>query len=315
MTELDNEAVSLVLPKGLKGGAASVVEVGAGPVKYSLPKGLSTEAAPGLDALCADLVHLQRQRVHIIRQQSRLDRSTEAYLRTQLGYNTHLPERERSRLSAAAARFKHAVEAGQDPYAAGPPGLTRIADAVEIVMAAARNRVPWDVLRRTTEAEMERLAKRLPVHDRFVARVKGVGALGLAVIVGEAGGDIGRFPTRSHFQKRMGLACMDGDVRQGNPGKDATADDWTRHGYNRSRRAQVWSFLDDVMLRAQWRAPVTKGDTIVTEGRALGRYGEFYAWKKAEYVTRGHPAADRAARRYMSKMFLRDLFNAWRDAA
>ena len=67
------------------------------------------------------------------------------------------------------------------------------------------------------------------------------------------------------------------------------------------------------MLRAQWRGEKKDDDgNIISPGHAIGPYGEHYRRKKAEYIAREHPAPDRAARRYMAKMFLRDLLNAWR---
>jgi hypothetical protein len=312
------------MPKGLGCSTRTVADVEAGPVRDHLPKGLKPNAAPGLDAaatICADLVALQRQRVFCIRSQSRINNSVVAFLRVELGYSTRLPKAERDRLSNLALQYKKRIEStldeDRDPFAVPPPkGLRHVEQAVAIIRNSAASRRPWNDLRQGTEEEMMALAKRLPVYVAFIKPTKGVTALGLAVIVGEAGGDIARFPTRSHFQKRLGLACMDGGVRQGKPGAGATAEDWVRHGYDKHRRAQIWSFLDDVMLRAQWRAAVEDdAGHEIEPGRALGRYGQYYAWKKAEYLTRGHPAPDRAARRYMAKMFLRDLYNAWRQCA
>jgi hypothetical protein len=48
---------------------------------------------------------------------------------------------------------------------------------------------------------------------------------------------------------------------------------------------------------------------------ALGPYGEHYARKLPEYIARNHPMPGKAARRYMAKMFIRDLWRAWRSAA
>jgi hypothetical protein len=185
-----------------------------------------------------------------------------------------------------------------------------------VILTSAAARQVWDDLRTATEAEMVKLARRLPAHI-WVADVKGVSALGLAVVVGEAG-DLGRFPTRSHLQKRLGLGCMDGDVRQGNPGKAASAEDWIKHGYNKRRRAEIWAFLDDAMFRKQWRGPLLDdNDELIEPGYPLGPYGAHYERKKTEYLerglTRGH--ADKAARRYMAKMFVRDLWKAWRATA
>jgi hypothetical protein len=83
---------------------------------------------------------------------------------------------------------------------------------------------------------------------------------------------------------------------------------WIARGYNPHRRAEVYAFIDDVMLRQQYQGGIT-----------LGPYGEHYVRKKEEYLRRfegekgdkGH--ADNAARRYMAKKFVRDLWRAWNE--
>jgi hypothetical protein len=74
-------------------------------------------------------------------------------------------------------------------------------------------------------------------------------------------------------------------------------------------QAEMWAMLDDVLHRAQWRA-----ERDGAPAHALGPYGEHYARKHAEYVARDHPAPGKAARRYMAKMFIRDLWCAWSAA-
>jgi ParB-like nuclease domain len=162
------------------------------------------------------------------------------------------------------------------------------------------------------------LARELPAWQS-VGTVKGVGELGLAVIVGEAG-DIGGYATPAKLWKRLGLAVFDGR-RQGNPGADATAEDWILHDYNRQRRAEVWAFLSDVMFWAQWRGardehgkdPKKTDKPVAVAAHAIGPYGAVYAERKAWNLARGWvPAhADADARRVMSKRFLRDLWIAW----
>ena len=120
---------------------------------------------------------------------------------------------------------------------------------------------------------------------------------------------------KGKWGKRLGLAVIDGQ-RQGNPGTNASADDWIAHGYKASRRAEVYAFIDDVMFRSQWRG--AKDDA---PGYPIGPYGAHYARKKAEYTIRfadelhAKAHAEKAARRYMAKMFIRDLWKAWRGAS
>lgn len=283
--------------------AASQIE---GAAKGGLPQGQAASAAT-LDHLCGTLMKWQRDRRFAIRQQMRCDAAVLAYIRLRLGFRTDMSDAERKKISAEARRIKEAIEQGQDQIATADEAMEAV--ILSCSMVVLRNitaRAAWDEMRDDTETRMRKLARDLPAWP-FVERVKGLSDLGLAVIVGEAG-NLGDYPKKGHLWKRLGLAVIDG-ARQGNPGTGASAEEWIAHGYNRQRRAEVYAFLDDVMFRAQWRG--AKDDA---PAHARGPYGEHYARKKAEYLawewTPKH--ADKAARRYMAKMLIRDLWNAWR---
>lgn len=355
-------------------------ETGSGKATQSVPKGHRPIAAPlphpspsadstalpqgqgpisSLGDICGALMRAQRDRVFAIVMQSRCDRAVEAYIRIRLGYRTvddegnPAPEAERKKLSALAVRIKAAVENGED----APAGTEALAASVAMIVERNKiGRAVWDEFRAITEKNMIVLAKQLPVWP-FVESVKGVSALGLAVIVGEAG-DLGGYPKKGHLWKRLGMAVLDGK-RQGNPGAGATAEDWIAHGYKKQRRAQIWAMLDDVMLRQQWAGdkdedgenPRESGKPVAVPAHALGLYGEYYGRKKAFYIAMNEQRAyaaqaaemlaaskrkgdrfdkksretleagrilpkhiDNRARRYMAKMFLRDLWKAWRGA-
>lgn len=322
--EIGSWAASEIAPQGQGFVAASFPNHAAteDEAKRPVPKGQAWIASPSVAELCGELMGLQRRRTFAIRQQSRCDRSTEAFIRTLLGYRTDLPDKERKRLSAEAVRIKNTIERGEDQNTAADPAIAPVVQACSmVVLQSAASRVGWDAIRTSTEAEMCRLAKQLPAWP-FVKSVKGVSELGLAVIVGEAK-DLALYPTHSHLWKRLGLSVMDGN-RQGNPGKGASKDDWIAHGYVRCRRAEIYAFLDDVMFRSQWRGdkdadgknPAKTKQPVAVSAHAIGPYGEAYGRKKAEYLAREWvPAhADNAARRYMAKKFIRDLWNAWRGA-
>lgn len=280
-----------------------------GTAATALPNGQTPSAAPSVGELCGQLMGLQRQRVFAIRMQGRCDRAVEAFIRTQLGYRTDMPEGERKKVSAEAKRTKKAVEQGEGRKGTADIGLRPdvLSTCSAVVLQTAASREGWDAMVGASEKHMRSLAQDLPGWP-FCAQVKGISDLGLAVIVGEAG-DLSGYPKHGHLWKRLGLAVIDGK-RQGAPGTSASAEDWTRHGYKPARRAEVWAFLDDVMFRAQWR-----GEKDGEPAHPIGPYGEKYARKKAEYLARDDIAApDRAARRYMTKCFIRDLWNAWRQA-
>lgn len=303
-----------------------------------------------LDPLCAVLRDLQRRRRFLIRSQSRLDRSIESFIALRLG-SGGLPAGECKKIYARAAMLMSivalddaAVPAPDNPLegdaaskdlvkvaaarkkaaaarkiaaesaAALRRGLSHeesliLAEEHEIIRISLVQRKPVDDLRRMTECAMVEVAHTLPVWP-FVEGVRGVSALGLAVIIGEAG-DPTAYRDKHTLCKRLGLGVVDG-VRQGSPGEDATPEDWVRHGDVKRRRAEMFAFLYDVMIRAQWRAE--KDDV---PAHALGPYGEIYGRQKTVYLGRGLLAghADKAARRYAAKAFIRDLRSAWRAAA
>jgi hypothetical protein len=171
---------------------------------------------------------------------------------------------------------------------------------------------PWESERVAHEKRMVVLVKQLPVYA-WTKPIKGFGELGLAQIVAEAGGPLDKFSTVSRLWKRLGLAVISGN-RQGAPGKGASAEDWMEHGYNRERRAIVWSIVSDSMFRHQWAAAGEGEET----GKPKGPYGEVYAQRRARTAithpdwTKGHAHND--ARRVMTKKLIADLWSAWRQA-
>ena len=316
-SDIDPDEAMISQPKGqpesVSSGSSQIVE---GAASVMLLQGQSSGAA-SLDDLCGRLMALQRDRIFAIRMQSRCDRAVEAYIRTRLGFTTdptRMGEADRKKVAAEAKRLKKAVEQGEDhDHSADEARHSVILACSAVIIRNMSARDMWDEMRTGTEKEMRALAKQLPAWE-FAETVKGVSELGLAVIVGEAG-NLGDYPKKGHLWKRLGLAVIDGK-RQGNPGASATAEDWISHGYKAARRAEVYAFIDDVMFRSQWRG--AKDDQ---PGYPIGPYGVHYGRKKAEYLTRfadephTKAHAENAARRYMAKMFIRDLWNAWRGAS
>lgn len=261
-----------------------------------------------IEDICGELMTLQHVRRFCIRQQTRCNNAVVAFVRTQLGFSTDLPEAERKAISKRARQLIEVMEQGDLPR---DERLTVWqTDTIYTIYASnVSARAPWDKLRAEQEASMKQLATQLPVYD-WIKSVRGVRALGLAVIVGEVG-DIGYNRQRpSGVWKRLGYSVEEDGYRQGRlpPGlsKDERTKAWKKRGYNPHRRAEAWAFLDDMLVRHQYQ-----------KGVVLGPYGEYYVKKKAEYLDRyaneravkAH--ADKAARRYMAKMFLRDLWREW----
>lgn len=172
--------------------------------------------------------------------------------------------------------------------------------AAPIITMSFYARSHADQLRRVTERQMEELAETLPVA-RWRKKITGFGALGLAVIIAEAGNDLRRFPTVSKLWKRLGLAVIDGERQRRKTDPELAL----LHGYVPRRRAEMWT-LADSMFRHQWRG-----------GEAQGPYGEAYA-KRRERTLVTHPEWTKPhqrddAKRVMFKALIADLWGAWHN--
>lgn len=306
----------------LKGNDRKVPVAGAA-ARRELP----TIAVPAtLPEMIDRLVMLQRQRRFCIATQSKLERSTEAFIVRELGGKKDTPEAERKALWAQAAAIRKAAEAGgEGGQLTGASNAGHCADAIfsshRLIVQSAISRAPWDDFRKAIEVEMEIIAKQLPAWE-WVSGVKGFGAKGLAIIVAEAGADLHNYSSREKLWKRLGLAVMDGR-RQGAPGKGASAQDWLDHGYSKPRRAEIWAIVDS-LFKHQWRGdkdadgktPLKTKQPVAVPAHATGPYGEVYARRKAwtlysnTIVTPKHK--DNDARRILTKALIEDLWRVWR---
>jgi len=276
------------------------------------------------------LIDSQRVRRFCIKAQSRLDRSLEALIASQyLGYHspkekTKPMDEERKagkKIFARAQQIRKLLEKEPDKQAVVAAEVAAAYGVLgPLVQTNAKGREVWDKLRLGHEETMRQLARRLPAAV-WVRGIKGFGDLGFAIIIGEAG-DLSNYATVARLWKRLGLAVIDG-WRQGGPPEGATAEVWIQHSYNPRRRAEVWS-LADSLFKHQWvgdkdedgKNPAETGKPVAIEAHAVGPYGEYYGRKKAEYIMREWTPkhADNAARRYMTKCLIRDLWSAWRAA-
>lgn len=237
-----------------------------------------------LDEAIAHIRYWHRQRVFAMEQRKRLDLAAGSFLRLMLGWSRDLPEKERA---AIAKRVSEIVD--------DPAGTEWEA----VVAASVAARAPFASIEARAVKEMSRLAETLPVWSAFGDGVRGFGAASLAVIVAEAG-DISLYANPGKLWKRMGLAVM-GDVRQGGLPKNASAEAWIEHGYNRQRRSRMWNI----------------GDALI-KGNRDGQYRTIYLARK-EYELARDPEmkpikAHRRAQRYMEKRLLKNLWQAWRRA-
>ncbi len=275
-----------------------------------LPRG----GLPDLSLIIEEIQQLQRKRLFCLKSDFRQKNATMAEIRRLLGWSRDNPEAANKKINKRAMSLVAYVEAEHDVETAenelkslrdDASEKTRLAlvdrirkaqkaqdkaglsvedtmaakENQEIIIAAYLSREHWEILIANTEKSMKGLAKKLPIFI-WSEKVRGLGEIGIVTIIGETG-DLSKYATKERVWKRLGLAVIKGK-RQGSPGRGASAQDWVDHGYAKMRRSQSWK-INDALIRSQWRGAKENEDTgEITEGHALGPYGELYARQKIE---------------------------------
>lgn len=169
----------------------------------------------------------------------------------------------------------------------------------ETVLIAKLARKPLEDFRKELEKQIIALVKSLPFLIDWIEHPdqKGVGPLMIGQIIGETG-DLRNYSTFPKVWKRMGLAVLHGS-RQGNPGPDATKEDWIEHGYCKRRRSVGWNLATCVI-------------------KAGGPGYDFYIDAKAR-AAEAHPEWGpkpghwhNHAQRVLTKRILRDMWRVFR---
>ena len=179
------------------------------------------------------------------------------------------------------------------------------------------------------EKALKKVLKRFPVYNEFLAKTKGVGPIAAGWIISEY--DIERATTVSKLWQFTGLnpSMVPGKKRIENkdgtfslvPTGDMVRGDKLTAGhvapFNKRLRTAMVGVLADGFIKAQndycmryyypYKARLEQEDSMVSEVSKAGAKPKDIPWKDAK---KGH--RDRAAKRYMIKMFLRDLYVAWR---
>ena len=295
-------------------------------------QGVSAPSSP--PTIISALIMLQRRRRFCIKSQSRCDRSMEALIASTMGFAIDADEKARKKVFDRAKAYRLSVERGDagDQGANETQSWAALLTLIVLIDQSATAREGWDVLRKRTEAEMEALAKQLPVWE-FVRDIRGLGALGLAVIMAEAAHPLDAFANPGKLWKRLGLAVINGGRQRRVKG----AEEALAHGYSPHRRAEIWAFCSDTLFRGQWvgdrdedGVACTKSHKpVVVPAHPLGPYGEAYQHRREHTAARvaqtgNLPDSDpdkwslgrcnNDARRYMTKRLLKDLWVAWRGA-
>lgn len=202
------------------------------------------------------------------------------------------------KINARAARIVAAAVNGKEVKAEDVDIFNSLLGILTVVSSAIE---PIQKERDRCELDMKRTVRKLPVYE-WAKAVRGLGELGLAVIVAEAG-DIAKYPKKGHLWKRLGLAAHEGKAystwrREGG----LSAEDWVAAGYSPRRRAEVYAVISEPLFRQQ---SVVSGPYRAIYDRRRARTAEAHPdW------TKGHSHAD--GLRVMTKYLLRDLWQEWR---
>jgi hypothetical protein len=248
------------------------------------------------DKLIPVICELQTRRKHHIKTKVKLTNAAGALVRRFMGWRPDHPDA--AKIVTRAAKL---IAGKADPDDAG------ILRAISVDIGAFRQQVEISETRiAAIELEMKRRARKLPAYQ-WAKSVRGLGELGFAVIVGEAG-DLAKYDSDDKLRKRLGLAPMGGHAMSTWRRKGGlSADDWTAAGYSPGRRAQIYACVEEPLFRAQWR-----------DGGPAGPYGEVYQRRRAatdithEEWTKAQRHND--ARRVMVQRLISDLWSEWRRA-
>lgn len=264
-----------------------------------------------------DLIrYWHRQRMFAMEQRKRLDLALGSFLRLQLGWSRDLKKPDSDRIKKQVSDL---IKIGEAEFKGKPNEIDEpvYTEWSAVILAAITARHPFDSIEKQAEKELKALARRLPVWDFFCEGIRGFGELSLATIVGEAG-DLSNYPRKGHLWKRMGVAVIDGN-RQGAPGKNASKEDWTEHGYNPKRRSHMWN-IGQALVKANGDGKyrdvyltrkAVERQKAEAKGLTVAAAASIPQTNKDDYMSLGH--IDRRAQRYMEKMLLRDLLSAWKQ--
>ena len=266
---------------------------------------------PDLAFIVEALYEDQKKRTFCIRSQNRQNNATLAYVRMFLGWSPDLPEKDQKAIRDRAQSIVDKVEKGKP--LSGEDKV--VGDACSLlILAAVESRKPLDKMRKDIEKHMEKMVKQLPVWE-WVQSVKGFGAVGFGVVIGEAG-DLSNYSNPGKLWKRMGLAPKDGKAastwrRTGG----LTAADWEEFGYKPSRRSEMWNRAPS-LIKAQISKVLDADGEDTGERIATGYYGQVYLDRKRYEIERNPEIsriwAHKRAQAYMEKRLLKHLWQKWR---
>lgn len=260
------------------------------------------------EAVLQEIVTAHRQRWFGVKQRIRLENALGAYVRTLLGFHTGLPVKERAAIvkRAAALLSGTILDDKDERYLENVSWLVQTNDkAVEAFVSMEKSQVK----------AMKALVRKLPIWTDWASDIVGVGEVGVATIIGECGGDVGKFRNEAALWKRMGVGVIFG-VAQGKLPKASPSELWVLHGYNRDRRARLFTIGDAIIKcpDSPYRA-IYDARKLIEQEKARAQGLEILPAAKIEKgrldaISEGH--IHRKAQRYMETRLLRHFYKAWK---
>ena len=253
---------------------------------------------PDIDQVCGAIQDLQVRRKFIIKMETANTNMVKALVARMCGFDPNAEETAREKVWTRAGQIVRRALAERQQDEADLPIAKSVAPELEMVR---RMLEPLLIRREEVEVEMARLAMELPVN----IQVTGFKAIGLAVIVGEAG-NLSNYATIRKLWRRFGLGMAPGHEGKAysTHRRDGTfagaPDEWIKAGYSPKRLGQVFGVVTVPLFMA----------------KAKNQYGAVYQ-KRREHTAITHPDwtkghSDMDARRVMVKAFLADLWREWR---
>jgi hypothetical protein len=253
------------------------------------------------------LIDLQVKRKFAIKLANKLVSSTRALARRYSGFLWDASEEAREKINARAARLVAKALADEAPDAEDEAIVETMSAELTLLAICLK---PLTMRRQNVEGEMCKLVRQLAVYP-WTKNVKGLGEIGLAVIVGEAG-DLGKYPNVRHLWRRLGLAPYEGRAMSNWHGNELSSEEWIECGYSRRRRAEIFSCVEESLAKWQLGSAKKAGTDFSV---AKGPYGELYVRRRTHCLkthpdwSRGHLHAD--AMRIMVKQVIKDLWREW----
>ena len=265
---------------------------------------IESQECNGRSALLHDIAALQEgqiRRKFCIGLVNKQTNAAKALVRRYCGFDSNIEQDEaaRKKINKRAEDLVECVLAGKDLAEEESEIAKNVVVDLDVVAEAL---APLLARRAIIEKEMRCAAHALPVYS-WAKKVRGLGDLGLAVIVAEAG-DLTRYPHVRMLWKRLGLAPYDGKAfSQWRTKGGLSADEWTAAGYAPRRRAEIHACVGEPLLKLQGNAGPYR---LVYDQRREATAITHPDWSKA------HSHGD--AMRIMTKALIADLWSAWRGS-